>query len=111
MTSRGILAILCTLCLSASRFAPEQPTLQLALMKYSGGGDWYNDVNSLRNLARFCNDNLKTNFNLEFATVEPGSAELFNFPFVYATGHGNMLFTDLEAKTCALTSKVAVFCC
>ncbi len=77
---------------------PQPPTLKLALMKYSGGGDWYNDVNSLKNLAKFCNDNLRTNFDLEFATVESGSAEIFNYPLVYATGHGNMLFNDLEAR-------------
>jgi len=76
----------------------QQPSLQLALLKYSGGGDWYNDVNSLKNLAKFCNQNMKTNFNPEYATVEPGSAEIFNYPLVYATGHGNMLFSDLEAK-------------
>lgn len=78
--------------------ATNPPTLKLALLKYSGGGDWYNDVNSLKNLAKFCNDNLRTNFDLEFATVEPGSAELFNYPILYATGHGNMLFSDLEAR-------------
>lgn len=76
----------------------QPPTLKLALLKYSGGGDWYNDVNSLKNLAKFCNDNLRTNFDLEFATVESGSAEIFNYPIVYATGHGNMLFNDLEAR-------------
>lgn len=74
------------------------PTLKLGLLKYSGGGDWYNDVNSLKNLAKFCNDNLRTNFDLEFGTVEPGSAEIFNYPLVYATGHGNMLFNDVEAR-------------
>ena len=75
------------------------PTLKLALLKYSGGGDWYNDVNSLKNLAKFCNENLHTNFDAtDYATVEPGSAEIFNDPFVYATGHGNMLFSDLEAR-------------
>lgn len=76
----------------------QQPTLQLALLKYAGGGDWYNDVNSLKNLARFCNQNLRTNFNQEYAIVEPGSADIFNYPIVYATGHGNMLFSDLEAR-------------
>ncbi len=79
-----------------SDFLP--PTLKLALLKYNGGGDWYNDVNSLKNLAKFCNDNLKTSFDPEFATVEPGSADIFNYPIVYATGHGNMLFSDLEAR-------------
>ncbi len=77
--------------------ATPPPTLKLALLKYSGGGDWYNDVNSLHNLAKFCNDNLHTNFDQEYVTVEPGSAELFSCPIVYATGHGNMLFSDLEA--------------
>jgi hypothetical protein len=76
----------------------QPPTIRFALLKYNGGGDWYNDVNSLKNLAKFCNENLRTNFDLEFNTVESGSAELFNHPIVYATGHGNMLFNDVEAK-------------
>ncbi len=93
-------AILFILLLTqVSWMAPTAPpTIKLALLKYSGGGDWYNDVNSLKNLAKFCNDNLRTNFDLEFGTVEPGSAEIFNYPIVYATGHGNMLFNDVEAR-------------
>ena len=83
---------------SANESGIKPPTIKLALLKYSGGGDWYNDVNSLKNLAKFCNDNLHTNFDLEYGTVEPGSAEIFNYPMVYATGHGNMLFNDLEAR-------------
>lgn len=94
------LALVHTLLIMAlgTPITAQQPSLQLALLKYNGGGDWYNDVNSLKNLAKFCNQNLKTNFNPEHATVEPGSAEIFNFPLIYATGHGNMLFSDLEAK-------------
>ncbi len=67
-------------------------------MKYSGGGDWYNDVNSLKNLAAFCNKNLGTNFDPDHATVEPGSPDLFNYPFVYMTGHGNVVFTNEDAE-------------
>ncbi len=78
-------------------FAPA-PTVQLALLKYSGGGDWYNDVHSLRNLARFCNDNIGTNLSDEYATVEPGSPDIFNYPFVYMTGHGNVVFNNDEAQ-------------
>jgi hypothetical protein len=74
------------------------PTLKFGLLKYGGGGDWYNDVHSLKNLAAFCNKNLGTNFDLEHGTVEPGSAELFNYAIIYATGHGNMVFSDLEAR-------------
>lgn len=92
-----ILLILLFFGAGAPLFA-QKPTLQFALLKYSGGGDWYNDVNSLKNLAKFCNQNLRTNFSLEHAIVEPGSADIFNYPIVYATGHGNMLFSDIEAK-------------
>lgn len=77
-------------------FAP--PTIQLALLKYSGGGDWYNDVHSLRNLARFCNQNIGTNINEEYAVVEPGSMDIFNYPFIYMTGHGNFVFDNDEAQ-------------
>lgn len=77
-------------------FAP--PTIKLALLKYSGGGDWYNDVHSLRNLARFCNQNIGTNISEEYVVVEPGSTDIFNYPFVYMTGHGNFVFNNDEAK-------------
>ncbi len=78
-------------------FKPVAP-LRLALLKYAGGGDWYNDVNSLKNLAQFCNQNLGTAFALDYATVEVGSAELYNYPFVYMTGHGNVVFSSQEAE-------------
>jgi hypothetical protein len=74
-----------------------QSSIKLALLKYNGGGDWYNDVNSLKNLAQFCNKNLNTDIDLEYATVESGSADIYNYPFIYATGHGNMLFNTQEA--------------
>jgi hypothetical protein len=77
-------------------FSPA-PTLKFALLKYKGGGDWYNDVNSLKNLAKFCNDNLGTNFDLEHAVVEPSSPDIFNYPFVYLTGHGNFTLDSEEA--------------
>lgn len=83
--------------ISFSSLAPA-PTIQLALLKYSGGGDWYNDVHSLRNLARFCNQNIDTNIKEEYATVEPGSPDVFNYPFIYMTGHGNVVFNSEDAQ-------------
>ena len=83
--------------LSFSAFKPK-PTLKFGLLKYSGGGDWYNDVNSLKNLAIFCNKNLGTNFDTEYATVEAGSADVYNYPFTYMTGHGNVVFSTQEAE-------------
>lgn len=71
---------------------------QIGLLKYSGGGDWYANLEtSLPNLIKFCNTNLKTTINPEQAIVEVGSAEIFNFPFIHMTGHGNVVFSNQEA--------------
>jgi len=85
----------CCLLLSSSF---SQPTYKMAKVKYSGGGDWYGDRTALPNLIKFCNENLKTNFQQEEETVELGSGELFNYPFIFLTGHGNVIFSDAEVK-------------
>ena len=72
--------------------------LQLALLKYSGGGDWYSNPTALTNLAAFCNEELNTNLNTDYATVEVGSPEIYNYPWVHMTGHGNVVFSDLDAE-------------
>jgi len=74
-----------------------QASFQIALLKYNGGGDWYANPTSLPNLIDYCNKNLNMNINKEPATVEVGSAEIFNFPFVHMTGHGNVVFNAQEA--------------
>lgn len=79
-------------------FTPA-PSFQIALLKYNGGGDWYaNLATSLPNLIKFCNENLGTNINPEQAVVDVGSPEIFNYPFVHMTGHGNVVFSDQEAQ-------------
>ncbi len=74
------------------------PSFQIALLKYSGGGDWYANPTSLSNLVKFTNQNLGTNISEDIATVDVGSKEIFNFPFVHMTGHGNVLFSQQEAQ-------------
>ena len=76
----------------------EEPTLRLALLKYQGGGDWYANPTALENLAEFCNFNMGTGINPDYATVEVGSADLFNYPWVHMTGHGNVVFSAAEAE-------------
>lgn len=76
----------------------KAPSYKLAKLKYNGGGDWYANRTALPSLISFCNKNLGTNFDREEAIVEAGSAEIFNYPFVYLTGHGNIVFTDQEAE-------------
>ena len=72
---------------------------QIALLKYNGGGDWYANLEtSLPNLIKFCNENLKTGINPEQAQVDAGSIEIYNYPFVHMTGHGNVIFSNQEAE-------------
>ncbi len=78
--------------------ATAQRSIKLALLKYNGGGDWYSVVDALQNLTDFCNQQLNMNFDPNYATVEVGSVELFNYPFLFMTGHGNIVLSDAEAE-------------
>ncbi len=91
---RRLLRILLALSISAVTFGQ----IRIALGKYSGGGDWYANPTSLPNLIKFCNENLGTNIDPEPATVEFCSADLFNYPFVHITGHGNIILSDFEVE-------------
>ncbi|RXR32678.1 DUF4159 domain-containing protein [Flavobacterium piscinae] len=71
---------------------------EIALLKYNGGGDWYGNPTSLPNLIKFCNQNINTKIKSKPATVEPGSSDLFSYPFVHLTGHGNVVFNDNEIQ-------------
>ncbi|HUM50822.1 MAG TPA: DUF4159 domain-containing protein [Chitinophagales bacterium] len=84
--------------LLSSTFSQVKTTAKIGLMKYKGGGDWYANPTSLPNLAKYCNQNLGMNLSTQIDEVEPGSADLFNYPFVHLTGHGNIIFTDQEAE-------------
>lgn len=71
---------------------------EIALLKYNGGGDWYANPTSLPNLIQFCNSQINTRINPKPETVEPGSTDIFQYPFVHMTGHGNVLFSDSEIE-------------
>lgn len=70
---------------------------QVAILKYNGGGDWYANPTALPNLIEFCNDAIHTTINNNPETVEATSIAIFNYPIVFITGHGNVLFSE-EAK-------------
>ncbi|WP_421753183.1 DUF4159 domain-containing protein [Croceimicrobium sp.] len=72
-------------------------TEKLALVKYRGGGDWYANPSALTNLSEFCNSQIGTQLNPDYATVEMGSSEIFEYPFLHITGHGNIIFDKQEA--------------
>ena len=72
--------------------------LRIAKLKYDGGGDWYANKTALPNLIEFCNRNLSTNLHKEEDIVEVGSPDLFSYPYVYMTGHGNVMLDDKQAE-------------
>ncbi|XOV94237.1 MAG: DUF4159 domain-containing protein [Bacteroidota bacterium] len=72
--------------------------LKIAKLKYNGGGDWYANKTALPNLIEFCNKNLGTEIARDEEIVEVGSPDLFTFPYVYMTGHGNVVFNDQQAE-------------
>ncbi|WP_028982048.1 DUF4159 domain-containing protein [Sporocytophaga myxococcoides] len=76
----------------------QQPSFKIAKLKYNGGGDWYANKTSLPNLIKFCNQQLKLNLYQEEDVVEVGSPELFSYPFIHMTGHGNVVFSRQEAE-------------
>ena len=76
----------------------SQNTFQIAVLKYNGGGDWYANPTSLPNLVKFCNENINTNIKEEIAEVEVGNIDIFNFPFIHMTGHGNVVFSESDIK-------------
>lgn len=75
-----------------------QTAYQIALLKYKGGGDWYANPTSLPNLIAFCNENLETDIDPEPATIEVDNPDIFNYPFIHMTGHGNVVFSHEEAQ-------------
>ncbi len=78
--------------------ALAQPSIKIAKLKYNGGGDWYANKTALPNLIKFCNSNLSMNIVSSEDVIEVGSTDLFLYPFVYMTGHGNVIFSNQEAE-------------
>ena len=72
------------------------PAQEIALLKYNGGGDWYANPTSLPNLIQYCNSTINTHIKPKPTTVEPSSPDLFSYPFVHMTGHGNVVFSPAD---------------
>ncbi len=90
---RSILFLIFLFFLKANSFGQE-----IAVLQYGGGGDWYSNPTALSNLAKFCNEQANTTINEKTATVTPESIDLFDYPFIHMTGHGNVFFTSEEAE-------------
>ncbi len=72
--------------------------LKLARLKYSGGGDWYNDQSAEVNLLKFVRDNTNIAVEPVYEFVDVNSEQLFTYPMIFLTGHGNVVFNENEVK-------------
>jgi hypothetical protein len=70
----------------------------IAVLKYGGGGDWYANPTALPNLIKFCNAEIGTKLNPKVAAVETNNEEIFQYPFLHMTGHGNVFFSEEDAE-------------
>lgn len=70
----------------------------IAILKYKGGGDWYSNPTALPNLIAYCNSNIDTRISAKPETVEVGSTDIFQYPFLHMTGHGNVFFSEEDAQ-------------
>ena len=69
-----------------------------AVLKYNGGGDWYANPTSLPNLVDYCDKNLAMSINPDIADVDVSSPDIYNYPLIHMTGHGNVVFSNQEAE-------------
>lgn len=90
--------IINVLSILISTITLSQSNYQIAVLKYSGGGDYYANPTSVPNLIDFANEQLNANISSEVPYVEVGSPLLFTYPFVHMTGHGNVVFSNVERE-------------
>ena len=74
----------------------EDLLFTIARLQYKGGGDWYSDPSSLPNLLRFVKEHTRIDATTEEARVQIMDEELFSYPYIYMTGHGNISFSPEE---------------
>lgn len=95
---RMLIFILAILLFNLSETRCQGNNLKIAKLKYQGGGDWYANKTALPNLIEFCNQQLNMNLAAEEDVVDVGSQEIFYYPYIYMTGHGNVVFSDQQAE-------------
>lgn len=77
-------------------FAQNEPAFQIARVKYNGGGDWYNDPSEEVNLLKFVSEHTNIKAKADYIYVDLNSDDIFSYPFLFLTGHGNIVLSDNE---------------
>ena len=86
------------LCSSVICFSQSKEGFQIVRLKYNGGGDWYNDPSAEVNLLNFVQANTNISVKPEYKFVDISSEEIFAYPFLFLTGHGNVVFSSDEVE-------------
>lgn len=94
---KTFILIICLLVTGIMSANPPK-AIKIGLLKYQGGGDWYSLVDAIKNLAEFCNKEMHTCIDPDYAIVEAGNPDIHNYPFVFMTGHGNVVFNNQESE-------------
>ncbi len=97
MVTLDVRFVLILMIFTAYQSVNGQVLTKIARLKYNGGGDWYANKTALPNLISFCNTEIGTNLAPEEDIVEVGSRDIFLYPYIYMTGHGNVVFSEAEA--------------
>lgn len=98
MTIKKLIFLLTIIFYSVNIYSQNETGFQIARLKYSGGGDWYNDPSAEVNLLKFVQANTNIKVNAEYKFVDVSSDEIFSYPFLFITGHGNIVFSTDEVN-------------
>ncbi len=95
---RTLISITILLTVCSSGMAQTEAGFQIARLKYGGGGDWYNDPSADVNLLRFIGENTNIKVIPEYTFVDISTNDIFSYPVLFITGHGNIILSDSEAE-------------
>lgn len=96
---RSILYILLAIWVIEPIFAQvNSSAIKLARLKYSGGGDWYNDPSAEVQLLNFVRKNTNLNVDPVYEYVDLSTDKIYNYPLLFMTGHGSVSLTDSEVR-------------
>jgi hypothetical protein len=98
MIIKKTIFLLFVLIYSVNLYSQNETGFQIIRLKYSGGGDWYNDPSAEVNLLKFVHANTNIKVNAEYKFVDIASDEIFSYPFLFLTGHGNIVLSAEEVK-------------
>ena len=94
----SICIVICAISEITAQTKRIESQFRIARLKYSGGGDWYNDPSSEVNLLKYAKLHTGIDADPKYEFVEISNDNFFSYPFIFMTGHGNATFSDYEVK-------------